>query len=162
MTTEPNPQQSDDLHPLSGLVAAVEKLLGRALTKDEVIHWQRIQDTYGIADDDPLVLVLVLLGVHQHLFNDLPERIEKATERAIAIHRTTLEDQATIVTKGMLEKLTPMFVKAVSEAGRPAETTGHRVFPIASVKLAAIASVLWIASFFAAAFGAQFAHFISR
>lgn len=157
MTPESNAQQSDELHPLSGLVAAVEKLLGRALTKDEVIHWQKIQDTYGIADDDPLVLVLVLLGVHQHLFNDIPERIEKATERAIAIHRTTLEEQATIVTKGMLEKLTPMFVKAVSEAGRPAETNEHRSLVTTPAKLVAITLVL---SFSAAAIGATFAHFI--
>ena len=62
------------------------------------------------------MIVLTLLALHQHLFNDLPKKVIEATEKAIAIHRTTLDDQATIVAKGMLVKLAPMFVEAAKEA----------------------------------------------
>ncbi|WP_207002583.1 hypothetical protein [Trinickia mobilis] len=107
------------LHPGSGLVAAVERLLGRSLTKDEAVHWEKIQDTYGVSDDDPLVMVIVLLAVHQHLFNDVPAKINEAVDKAIAVHRTTLEDQATIVAKGLISQLAPMFIQAAGES-RPA------------------------------------------
>jgi hypothetical protein len=100
----------------SGLVASVEKILRRALTAEEVQHWNSIQDQYGIADDDPLVVLLTVLALHQHLFNDLPKRIQEATDKAIAVHRTTLEEQATIVSKALLAKLSPMFVQAAREA----------------------------------------------
>lgn len=123
----PSVNGSPELHPASGLVEAVEKIVARSLSKDEVIHWQKIQETYGIADDDPLVMVLILLGVHQHLLNALPEKIAVATDRAIMIHRTTLEDQATIVAKGLLEKLAPMFVKVASEKAAAAKSAGQRV-----------------------------------
>ncbi|MDR5791749.1 hypothetical protein P9281_34950 [Caballeronia sp. LP003] len=154
MTTEAQAVPDEGLGPSSGLIVAVEKLVGRALSKDEAIYWQRIQDTYGIADDDPLVMVVVLLAVHQHLFNGLPAQIGEATERAITIHRTTLEDQATIVAKGLLEKLTPMFVKAVNEAGR---SPAQRTF-ISKGTIAALSAT----TFVAAVLGSSIVHFFSR
>lgn len=115
-TTGESGQQASAFSMKSGLVAIVERLLQRPLSGTEVQHWNSIQDQYGIADDDPLVIVLTLLALHQHLFNDLPKKVIEATEKAIAIHRTTLDDQATIVAKGMLVKLAPMFVEAAKEA----------------------------------------------
>jgi hypothetical protein len=100
----------------SGLIASVERILERPLTAADVQHWNSIQDQYGIADDDPLVIVLVILGIHQHLVNELPKKIKEATESAIAVHRTTLEDQATIVSKGLIAKLAPMFLDASAKA----------------------------------------------
>lgn len=96
----------------SDLVTSVERILQRSLTAEDVQHWNALQDQYGIADDDPIVIVLVILGIHQHLVNDLPEKIKEATASAIATHRTTLEDQATIVSKGLIAKLAPMFLEA--------------------------------------------------
>ncbi|CAB3730618.1 hypothetical protein LMG1866_04606 [Achromobacter ruhlandii] len=96
----------------SGLVTSVERILQRPLTAEDAQHWNAIQDQYGIADDDPIVIILVILGLHQHLVNELPEKIKEATASAIATHRTTLEDQATIVSKGLIAKLAPMFLDA--------------------------------------------------
>jgi hypothetical protein len=100
----------------SGLIASVERILERPLTAEDVQHWNAIQGQYGIADDDPLIIVLVILGIHQHLVNELPKKIKEATESAIAVHRTTLEDQATIVSKGLIAKLAPMFLDASAKA----------------------------------------------
>jgi hypothetical protein len=154
MTAEATPVVDDGLNPSSGLITAVEKLIGRSASKDEAIYWQRIQDTYGVSDDDPLVMVVVLLAVHQHLFNDLPAKINDATDRALTIHRTTLEDQATIVAKGLLEKLTPMFVKAVNEAGRPTIQ--------APVNSTGRMAVMTACAFAAAMLGSIAAHLIFR
>ncbi|WP_434716324.1 hypothetical protein [Paraburkholderia sp. A3RO-2L] len=154
MTAEATSAGDEALTPSSGLIQAVEKLVGRALSKDEAIYWQRIQDTYGISDDDPLVMVVVLLAVHQHLFNDLPAKISEATERAITIHRTTLEDQATIVAKGMLEKLTPMFVKAVNEAGKGRalgtmpSLSSKMIFAVTACSFAAAVAGTFVTHFF--------------
>lgn len=108
----------EDLSPNSGLVKSVERLIGQKLTSDQVQYWQRLQDMFGVSDEDPIVMVFVLLGVHQHLFNEVPARIQEATDKAIAIHRTTLEDQSSIVAKRLLEQLAPLFIKAVNEANK--------------------------------------------
>ncbi|MCD5327984.1 hypothetical protein ACFFU8_08870 [Chromobacterium piscinae] len=114
----------EELSPNSGLVKAIERLIGHPLTSDQVQYWQRLQDMHGVSDDDPIVMIFVLLGVHQHLFNDVPKRIQEATDKAIAIHRTTLEDQSNIVAKRLLEQLTPMFIKAVNESRRNGDING--------------------------------------
>ncbi|WP_205182603.1 hypothetical protein [Burkholderia sp. LMG 13014] len=111
------------LHPRSGLVASVERIVGRSLTTDEVMHWQKIQDVYGVSDDDPLVMVLILMGVHQHLYNDVPAKINEAVDKAVSLHRRTLEEQATIVAKGLVSQLAPMFVSASKTAREEAPAT---------------------------------------
>lgn len=126
-TTGGSGQQASAFSMKSGLVASVERLLRRPLSGTEVQHWNSIQDQYGIADDDPIVIVLTLLALHEHLFNDLPKQIIEATEKAVAIHRTTLDDQATIVAKGILVKLAPMFVQAATEAKGPSAGTALKL-----------------------------------
>ena len=105
-------QAAAQLHPRSGLIAGIERIVGRSLTTEEVVHWQKIQDVYGVSDDDPLVMVIILLGIHQHLYNDVPEKIRESVDKALHVHRTTLEDQATIVAKGLIAQLAPMFASA--------------------------------------------------
>jgi hypothetical protein len=154
MTDEANTPQDHGLYPNSGLIAAVEKVVGKEMSKDQVTYWQNIQNTYGVSDEDPLVMVLILLGVHQHLFNDLPERIKEATDRAITIHRTTLEDQATIVSKNILAKVTPMFVEALGVAG-PRSAPLHGRVGWFEVRVFAFAFVAAIA-------GTAVTHFLFR
>lgn len=143
------------LHPASGLVASIEKIIGRKLTTDEVVHWQKIQDVYGVSDDDPLVMVLTLLGVHQHLFNDVPGKITEAVDKAIVVHRTTLEDQATIVAKGLIAKLGPMFAAANPQVG-----TVHG--PATSMASAVRIGVMILGGVACSALGAIFSHMLFK
>lgn len=156
MTDQSTTTVNETLYPKSGLVAAIERITGKELSKEQLTHWQDIQNTYGVSDEDPLVMVLILMGVHQHLFNEVPERIKEATERAIIIHRTTLEDQATIVAKNLLSKITPMFVEAVSAAGgkKPA-SAWNGLFGGATLRISACA-------FIAALLGTAASHFLFR
>lgn len=114
-----------------GLLESMAVLLGRDLTPEESKRLGKFQEQQGIGDDDPIVAVLALLGVHKILIEDIPDRIKKASQDAITAHAQTLREQSTIVAKELLLALT----RSINDAARAQRTWRDRAIEYALIAL---------------------------
>lgn len=119
---------------MSGLVGAVAVLCGRDLTAEESQKLAKFQDQQSIGDDDPIVAILALLGVHKILIEEIPERIKKASQDAITVHEQTLREQSTIVAKELLITL----ARSINDAARAQRTWRDRAVEYALVAVIAM------------------------
>lgn len=111
----------DELNPQTGLIKAVEKILERKLTSDEATMWANVQETYGISDDDPLVIVLVMLGVHAQLAKDLPLTLRKVSTEIVEAHRATLAAQSGVIAKDLIRSIAPSLANEMRIISAPAK-----------------------------------------
>lgn len=119
---------------MSGLVDAVTVLRGRDLTPEESKKLAKFQEQQSIGDDDPVVAILALLGVHKILIEEIPDRIKKASQDAITVHEQTLREQSTIIAKELLLALT----RSINDAARAQRTWRDRAVEYALVALIAV------------------------
>lgn len=82
--------------------SSVERIVGRALTRDELQMLIRLRDDWGYTNDDPLVVVLALTGGLTLIANDIPARIQAASDKIIETHATVLRSQSNLIAKEMV------------------------------------------------------------
>lgn len=94
--------------------SSVERIVGRSLTKDELQMLIRLRDDWGYNNDDPLVVVLALMGGLSLIANDIPARIQAASDNIIETHATVLRSQSNLIAKEMVGTIAEL----VHNAGR--------------------------------------------
>lgn len=94
--------------------SSVERMVGRPLTKDELQMLIRLRDDWGYSNDDPIVVVLALTGGLTLIANDIPARIQAASDKIIETHATVLRNQSNLIAKEMVGTIAEL----VHNAGR--------------------------------------------
>lgn len=94
--------------------SSVERMVGRPLTKDELQMLIRLRDDWGYSNDDPIVVVLALTGGLTVIANDIPARIQAASDKIIETHATVLRNQSNLIAKEMVGTIAEL----VHNAGR--------------------------------------------
>ncbi len=84
---------------------SIAELLGRPLTAEEALGLANFQGRYDIDDDDPLAIVLALVGANTVLINSMPTLLQQKADETIDLHRRTLMDQSTIIAKELIATL---------------------------------------------------------
>lgn len=87
---------------MSSLLIAVQTLLVRELASDEKDKLNKFQQLYQIDDDDPLVVVLSLMGMNTVLFEQVPDMLRVASSKAIEAHEQILREQSTLIAKELI------------------------------------------------------------
>lgn len=87
---------------MSSLAEAVSKVLGRALTTEDVKNLNSFQRIYGIDDEDPLIVVLAMMGANRIMLESFPLLMQQKALETIELHKQTLGEQSTIIAKDLI------------------------------------------------------------
>lgn len=119
--------------------SSVERIVGRPLTKEERQQLNRLRNDWGYSDDDPLVVVLALTGSMSLIAQDIPARIQAASDKIIETHASVLRNQSNLIAKEMVGTIAGL----VHNAGR---TRSRRIVEaVACAVVGAVVSfgILW-------------------
>lgn len=112
---------------------ALQTLIGREPTPDEVAKFYKIKETCGFSEHDSVWALLLAFGHFEILYGEIPERIAVQTRGLIADHKLALEAAAEAAERAvrgsMIENVTKttreMADKAI-EAGKVIASHEHR------------------------------------
>lgn len=90
---------------MKSLAESVRVLQGRELTAEENESLTKFQKIYGIGDDDPLVVILAMIGVNRILLESVPELFHQRVLETIKLHQQTLREQSTLIAKELIMTL---------------------------------------------------------
>lgn len=82
--------------------SAITSIVGRSLTDPERKMLMRLRDQYGYDDNDPLVVVLAMMGAYQIMTEEIPLKLAAAAKETIEVHQQTLRNQSMIVAKDLV------------------------------------------------------------
>ncbi len=84
------------------LADTIESLEGRKLTGPERDALHRFENTYDIAEDDPLIVVLAMMAKNQLTAEQLPDLMQQKAKETIELHQQTLREQSTLIAKELV------------------------------------------------------------
>ena len=90
---------------MSRLAECMQVLHGSELTVEEKNSLLRFQDMYEIGDDDPLVVVMAMLGENQMMLESTSDIIFQKAIETIELHQQTLSEQSTLIAKELIVTL---------------------------------------------------------
>jgi ABC-type Fe3+-siderophore transport system permease subunit len=100
---------------MNSLFEAVRVLHGRDLSEVEKESLIRFQKIYEIGDDDPLVVVLAMVGAHRILLESVPDVLFQKAMEAIELHQLTLCEQSTLIAKELIITLSQHIKSAMEQ-----------------------------------------------
>lgn len=102
---------------------ALQTLIGRPPTTDEITKFYEIRDLLGFAEHDAIWSVLLAFGHYEILYRDIAEQITKQTQALLAEHKLALE-----ATAGAAQRMVgASMAEAVAKASREAIEAGKRM-----------------------------------
>lgn len=92
-----------------------DRLLGRSPTDEERNILLNVHRVLGLNDDDPMWLILLVLGHYEHLLEKIPDRIEAAGSFAIERAKRALEMETEAERRRIQGALTDAVLETVKE-----------------------------------------------
>ncbi|HEY0843421.1 hypothetical protein [Methylotenera sp.] len=80
----------------------IETILGRPLTSDELNNINQFKNQFSIDEDDPLIVVLALVGANKILIEEMPKLLQQKANETIDLHRQTLITQSALIAKDLI------------------------------------------------------------
>ena len=102
---------------------ALQTLIGRPPTTEEITKFYQIRDLLGFAEHDSIWSMLLAFGHYEILYRDIPDQITKQTQELLAEHKLALE-----ATAGAAQRMVGAgMAEAVAKASREAIESGKRM-----------------------------------
>jgi hypothetical protein len=118
------------------------QLLARRLNDEQRAHIYQLRDTLGIANNDALWKVLVVLEEYDGLFKSYPDKLAAAASGVFAAQKSALAATVAAETSHVRRSLENALVKAVKEtAGRQADAARWRAWAWVAAALTLFAGI---------------------
>jgi ubiquitin len=102
---------------------ALQTLIGRPPTTEEITKFYQIRDLLGFAEHDSVWSMLLAFGHYEILYRDIPAQITEQTQQLLAEHKLALE-----ATAGAAQRMVGAnMAEAVAKASRDAIDAGKRM-----------------------------------
>lgn len=102
---------------------ALQTLIGRPPTTEEITKFYQIRDLLGFSEHDSIWSMLLAFGHYEILYRDIPDQITKQTQELLAEHKLALE-----ATAGAAQRMVGAgMAEAVAKASREAIEAGKRM-----------------------------------
>ncbi|MES2877499.1 MAG: hypothetical protein V4713_03685 [Pseudomonadota bacterium] len=87
------------------LVSIVQSLQKMPLTSEQVESLNEFQKVFGVANDDPLLVVLAMMSRSQLILENAPDLLQQKVDSTIELHRVVLREQAVAISKELIADL---------------------------------------------------------
>lgn len=87
------------------LKLALEKIVGREATTEEVKRFYEVKEILGVGEHDAIWSMLLAFGHYEILYRDIPVEIERVTKVMIERHNYALEQQARMATEDVQARM---------------------------------------------------------
>lgn len=84
------------------LVSAVQDFVGHELTGAEATSLAQLQQAYNLDDEDPIIVVLAMLGANRVMLEEAPHALKNVSMQMIELHRQTLLEQSKYTVKSLI------------------------------------------------------------
>jgi hypothetical protein len=122
------------------------QLLSRRLNDEQRAHLYQLRDALGIANNDALWKVLVVLEEYDGLFKSYPEKLATAASSVFAAQKAALAATVAAETSHVRRSLENALVKTVKEtAGRQADAARWRAWAWVAAALTLFAGICVVA-----------------
>lgn len=126
---------------------ALQTLIGRPPTTEEITKFYQIRDLLGFSEHDSIWSMLLAFGHYEILYRDIPDQITKQTQELLAEHKLALE-----ATAGAAQRMVgASMAEAVAKASREAIEAGKRMAETSTGAVPKRKFMLSVAGIFAAA-----------
>lgn len=106
---------------------ALETLLGREPTTDEMGKFYRIKEQLGLSDHDVVWTFLLAFGHYEILYSEIPERIEEAAKRVLAEFRVSADAVTAAAERQMRANVETSVAETVRKLSDQVIATGQAI-----------------------------------
>lgn len=104
---------------------ALERLLGREASTEEVQRFYDVKEILGVGEHDSIWTMLLAFGHYEILYKGIPAEIEKVTAEMIEKHIFSLEAQAVLATNHVQASMVEKVSKTADEMAQKAIAAAH-------------------------------------
>lgn len=104
---------------------ALERLLGREATTQEVQRFYEVKEILGVGEHDSMWTMLLAFGHYEILYKGIPAEIEKVTMEMMSRHAYSLEAQAKLAANKVQSDMVAHVSKTADEMAQKAIAAAH-------------------------------------
>lgn len=127
---------------MAALESAIEALIGREATSEEIAKFYKIKEACGFSDHDSVWAVLMAFGHYEILYREIPGLISEQAVKTLADHKLALEATAGAVERAVKASLAESVRDATTRALKDAEAAGSALAAIKARKNLIIGSII--------------------
>lgn len=130
-----------DLSKAKPMDLALQTLIGRDATTEEIAKFYQIRDLLGFAEHDSVWAMLLAFGHYEILYSDIAKNIAAQARETLADHKLSLEATAEAVERAVKGSL----ISTVNKVAQDAISTGQKLAEAGAEKQARRKSLMMLA-----------------